>query len=124
VVGASTGTVAFAAVHTGSRCGLFINQSFFEQWVGKDRIGGCASASSGTRVRAALFLEIMTEKQHPPARPGDQALYKQWRAALERVIGASMARDATMVGTPERKAAQRECDAALAAFRDIADQIR
>jgi hypothetical protein len=75
-------------------------------------------------VRAALFLEIMAQKQHSPARPGDQALYKQWRAAQERVIAASMARDATMVGTPEREAAQGECDAALAAFRDIANQIR
>jgi hypothetical protein len=25
---------------------LFINQSFFEQWVGKDRTGGCASIST------------------------------------------------------------------------------
>jgi hypothetical protein len=66
----------------------------------------------------------MTEKQHPPARPGDQAFYKQWRAALERVIAASMARDAMMVGTPEREAAQGECDAALAVFRDMANQIR
>jgi hypothetical protein len=78
----------------------------------------------GNEVRAVLFLRIMTEKQHPPARPGDQAFYKQWRAALERVIAASMARDATMVGTPEREAAQGECDAALAVFRDIANQIR
>jgi hypothetical protein len=66
----------------------------------------------------------MTEKQRPPARPEDRALYQQWRAALERVIAASMARDATMVGTPEREAAQRECDVALAAFRGIANQIR
>jgi hypothetical protein len=29
-----------------------------------------------------------------------------------------------MVGTPEREAAQRECDVALAAFRGIANQIR
>jgi hypothetical protein len=71
-----------------------------------------------------LFLGIMTEKQHPPARPENQALYEQWRAALERVITASMAREATMVGTLEREVAQRECDAALAAFRDIANRIR
>jgi hypothetical protein len=35
-----------------------------------------------------------------------------------------MARDTTMVGTPERDAAQEECDATLAAFRDVANQIR
>jgi hypothetical protein len=29
-----------------------------------------------------------------------------------------------MVGTPEREAAQAECDAALAAFRIIANQIQ
>ena len=66
----------------------------------------------------------MAEKQHPHARLEDQAMYEQWRAALERVIAASMAREATMVGTPEREAAQRECDAALAAIREIANRIR
>jgi hypothetical protein len=84
---------------------------------------GCANICSGTRCSVPLF-RIMTEKQHPPARPEDQVLYGQWRAALERVIAASMARDATSVSTPEREAAQRECDAALAEFRKIANQVR
>jgi hypothetical protein len=53
-----------------------------------------------------------------------QAWYQEWRAASERVIAASMARDATMVGTPERQAAQQERDAAMAAFREIANRLR
>lgn len=59
-----------------------------------------------------------------PERFEDQAWYSQWREALERVIAGSMARDRTRVGTPEREAAQKECDAALAAFRAIANQLR
>jgi hypothetical protein len=42
----------------------------------------------------------------------------------DRVISASMERDRTVAGTPEREAAQRECDAALAAFKKIANQVR
>jgi hypothetical protein len=68
----------------------------------------------------------MTDKEQPP--PGqaveDQPWYEEWRAALERVIAASMARDATLVGTPERRAAEQECDAAMAAFREIANRLR
>ena len=59
-----------------------------------------------------------------PERFEDQKSYAQWRKALERVITASMARDQTMVGTPEREAAQKECDAALEEFRKIANQVR
>jgi hypothetical protein len=66
----------------------------------------------------------MTDEQQPPARLEDQVWYQEWRAALERVIAASMARDATMVGTPERKAALQEFEAAMAAFREIANRLR
>jgi hypothetical protein len=59
-----------------------------------------------------------------PERFEDQPWYREWREALDRVIGASMARDRTVAGTPERAAAQGECDAALAAFRKIANQVR
>jgi hypothetical protein len=57
-------------------------------------------------------------------RPEDQPWYSQWHEALERVIAAQMARDATKPGTPEREVAERECDAAYAAFRVVANQIR
>ena len=66
----------------------------------------------------------MTTEKQPPSRPEDQPWYPQWRAALDRVIAASMAVDATMVGTPERLAANQEHDDALAAFRKIANEIR
>jgi hypothetical protein len=51
-----------------------------------------------------------------PIRPEDQPWYRQWHEALERVIAAQMARDATKPGTPEREVAERECDASLAAL--------
>jgi len=35
-----------------------------------------------------------------------------------------MARDAMMVGTPERKAADEGYEAAMAAFREIANRLR
>jgi len=47
---------------------------------------------------------MTNKKQPPPSAVEDQPWYPEWRAAVERVIAASMARDATMVGTPERKA--------------------
>jgi hypothetical protein len=66
----------------------------------------------------------MTDKRPSPQAVEDQPWYAEWRTALERVIAASMARDATMVGTPERQAAQEECDAAMAAFREIANRLQ
>lgn len=54
----------------------------------------------------------------------NQPWYREWREALDRVIGAAMARDRTVAGTPEREAAEREYDAALAEFRRIANQVR
>ena len=59
-----------------------------------------------------------------PERFEDQPWYREWREALERAIAASMARDATKAGTAEREAAQKECDAALEAFREIANRLR
>ena len=56
-------------------------------------------------------------------RPEDQPWYSQWHEALERVIAAQMARDATKPGTPEREIAERECDAAYAAFRVVANMF-
>jgi hypothetical protein len=66
----------------------------------------------------------MTTEKQPPPKPEDQPWYPQWRAALDRVIAASMAVDATMVGTPERLAAKQEHEAALAEFRKVANEIR
>ena len=57
-------------------------------------------------------------------RPEDQPWYSQWHEALERVIAAQMAWDATKPGTSEREVAEGECDAAYAAFRVVANQIR
>jgi hypothetical protein len=66
----------------------------------------------------------MANDQKPPPRVEDQPWYPKWRAALERVIAASMAIDATMIGTPERLAAKQEHEAALAEFGKIANEIR
>jgi hypothetical protein len=66
----------------------------------------------------------MTEKRRSPPSVEDQPWYPEWRAALERVISALVARDATIVGTPQRRAAQQEYDAAMAAFREIANRLR
>ncbi len=37
---------------------------------------------------------------------------------------AALARDQTTAGTPEREAAQQEYDAAMAAYKDIANRLR
>jgi hypothetical protein len=50
--------------------------------------------------------------------------YHEWREALESVIATGIARDRTKRGTPEREAADREHDDALALFREAAQQIR
>jgi hypothetical protein len=57
-----------------------------------------------------------------PERLEDQTWYREWREALERVIATSMARDRTITGTPERAAAEKDCDAALAEFRKIGNE--
>jgi hypothetical protein len=57
-------------------------------------------------------------------RVEDEPWYQQWREALNRVIAAQMARDASRPGTPEREAAERAYDAAFAAFSALANQLR
>jgi hypothetical protein len=47
----------------------------------------------------------------------DQPWYREWHEMLERVIAAQMARDSTKPDTAEREVADREYQAALAAFR-------
>jgi hypothetical protein len=59
-----------------------------------------------------------------PERFEDQSWYRQWRSALELVIAAAVARDRTKPATPERDAAEPDCEAALAAFRAIANHMR
>jgi hypothetical protein len=50
--------------------------------------------------------------------------FPKWRAALDCVIAAQMARDGAKRGTAEREVAVREYEEALALFRSIAVQIR
>jgi hypothetical protein len=50
--------------------------------------------------------------------------YSEWHEVLERVVAATMARDAARPGTPEREAAEREHEAALAVYREVAQRIR
>jgi hypothetical protein len=50
--------------------------------------------------------------------------YEEWREALGRVVAATMARDAAQPGTPEREAAEREHEVALAIFCEVANRIR
>jgi hypothetical protein len=55
-----------------------------------------------------------------PTHFEDQPWYPKWKEAVERVVEAQMARDGTQPGTPEREAADRDYEAAFAAFRSIA----
>jgi hypothetical protein len=59
-----------------------------------------------------------------PSRFGDQPWYLEWKKTTDRVIAALMARDSAKPGTPERGVADREYEAALAAFRLLAEQHR
>jgi hypothetical protein len=54
----------------------------------------------------------------------DQPWYPEWRAVVDRVVTARMARDSAAGGTPEREAADLEYDLALAAFRSAAERFR
>ena len=58
-----------------------------------------------------------------PTHFEDQPWYPKWKEAVERVVEAQMARDSTKPGTPEREG-DREYEAAFAAFRWIAAQIK
>jgi hypothetical protein len=49
--------------------------------------------------------------------------YPEWRRALELVISTGVARDRIKWGTPEREAAEREHDNALAIFREAGQSI-
>jgi hypothetical protein len=54
----------------------------------------------------------------------DQPWYPEWKKAIDRVVAARMALDVTKPDTSEREAASREYDAALVAFRSIANRLR
>jgi hypothetical protein len=53
-----------------------------------------------------------------------QPWYAERHEVVERVVAARMACDSTAVGTPEREAAEREYNSALAAFRLAAERFR
>ena len=53
----------------------------------------------------------------------DDPNYRAWRKAVERVVAARKTLDGTEIGTPERKAAQQEHQAAHAAYMLIAQQM-
>lgn len=54
----------------------------------------------------------------------EQPWYPEWRAVVDRVVTARIARDSAAAGTPEREAADREYDAAFAAFQSAAELFR
>jgi hypothetical protein len=54
----------------------------------------------------------------------DQSWYPEWKKTIDRVVAARMALDATQPGTLERETADREYEAALAAFRLVAEKQR
>jgi hypothetical protein len=54
---------------------------------------------------------------------GDQPWYPAWKKSLERLVTTRLALDATKPNTPERKAADREYQAACVAHRMLADQL-
>jgi hypothetical protein len=57
-----------------------------------------------------------------PERFEDQPWYAEWKQIIDRVVAARMALDATNADTPERDTANREYEAALAAFRLLAEK--
>jgi hypothetical protein len=59
-----------------------------------------------------------------PKRFEDQSWYPEWKKAIDRVVAARMILDGTKPDTPERETANREYDAALAAFRSAAERSR
>ena len=59
-----------------------------------------------------------------PERFEDQPWYREWHETLNRVIAAQMRREAAQPGTAEREAADAEFEAAMAAFREIANRVR
>ena len=65
---------------------------------------------------SACFVFIM------PQRFEDQPWYSEWKKTMDRVIAALMTRDSTKRGTSEREVADREYEAAMIAFRLLAEQ--
>jgi hypothetical protein len=54
----------------------------------------------------------------------NQSWYPEWKKAVDRVVAARMALDATTPETPERQTADREYQAALTGFRTLAEKLR
>jgi hypothetical protein len=54
----------------------------------------------------------------------NQSWYPEWKEAVDRVVAARMALDATAPETPERQAADREYQSALTGFRILAEKLR
>jgi hypothetical protein len=52
----------------------------------------------------------------------DEPWYREWHEALEHVIKAQMELDRT-IDPEQREVAQKECDAAFAAYRAVANKI-
>jgi hypothetical protein len=59
-----------------------------------------------------------------PKRFEDQSWYPEWKKTIDRVVVARMALDATKPDAREREAAEREYEAALVAFRLVAEKHR
>ena len=57
-----------------------------------------------------------------PERFEDQPWYPEWKKTVDRVVAARMALDATRPDMPEWEAVEREYEAALAAFRLVAEK--
>jgi hypothetical protein len=69
--------------------------------------------------QSACFSFIVMSKRFE-----DQSWYPEWKKTIDRVVAARMALDATQLGTTERETADREYEAALAAFRLVAEKHR
>ena len=54
----------------------------------------------------------------------DQSWYREWKVTMDRVVTARMALDTIKPDAPERPPADREYEAALAAFRLLAEKHR
>jgi hypothetical protein len=86
--------------------------------VGRGFLSDCSAKSAAWNGVIPASFSTMAK------RVEDEPWYQQWHQSLERVIAAQMARDATKLGTPEREAADREYETAMADFRVLANQIR
>jgi hypothetical protein len=90
-----------------------------------ESLEGRRVVAGGERVkRLTRLLKPSYPSRQAMIEPDDQPWYREWRQALERVIAAQMMLDATKPGTPQRQTADQEYEAAIAAFRAIANQVR